>query len=978
MKGIEVRVNGCSVRAGEEDSVLETILRVEENHPHICYHPALGPIETCDTCIAEVDGRLVRACAEPIGEGMEIRTGGAARVARHEAMDRILKNHELYCTVCDNNNGNCTVHNTAVAMGVEHQRYPFVSKPYEEDHSNPFYRYDPDQCILCGRCVEACQNLQVNETLSIDWKAVSPRVVWDQDVPIGESSCVSCGHCVTVCPCNALMEKSMLGEAGFLSGLEKGTLTEMIRLTKEVEPGYGPIFAVSELEAEMREARVRKTKTVCTYCGVGCSFDVWTKDRKILKVEPRMEAPANQISTCVKGKFGWDFVNSSERLVKPLVRKEDRFVHVEWEEALDLVAGRLDEIRESHGPDAIACIASSKCTNEENYLMQKFARSVIGTNNIDNCSRYCQSPATWAMRNTMGYGGDSGSITDIARADLVVVIGANPAESHPVLSTRIRRAQKMRGQKLLVGDIRKNDLAARADLWVKPAPGTDLVWLAAVSNILLDRGWHDEAFVDRWVEGLSDWKESLAPYTVEYAEEITGVSRTELERVARMIRDADRVCFLWAMGVTQHTGGSETSAAICNLALATGQVGRPGTGVYPLRGHNNVQGAGDFGCAPDLLPGYQSVADESIRKKFAQAWGKELPTGPGYDNFTMIEKIHEGDLKALILKGEEIALVDANAGHVTRALEKLDFLVVQEVFLSETAKYADVVLPASPSLEKEGTFTNTERRIQRLSRVLSPLGDSRPDWEILVDLANRMGADWNYSHPKEILEEAVTLTDLMAGVTWERLDGYQSLQWPVHFDGSDTPLLYTDGFPRPGAKARFLPVSWTEPLRFSEEYDLHLNNGRMLEHFHEGNMTQRVPGLEEKVPKTYVEISPDLARERQISEGAQVRLVSPWGAVKLRAVVTDRVQGKELYIPMNDAGEGAINRLTGSHHDKHTRTPAYKELSVRMEVLNRSGESPMKVGNPRRAHPNPRSGVEVEEKWNREDYTPLVTQRKGG
>ncbi|MCL6453532.1 MAG: formate dehydrogenase subunit alpha [Alicyclobacillus sp.] len=976
MSSVEFELNGHAVSAPAHASVLQAILEQDGAFPHICYHPALGPIQTCDTCIAEVDGQLVRTCATAVQAGMRVNTKTpAARWARREAIDRILHNHDLYCTVCDNNNQNCTVHNTVMAMRVEHQKYPFEPKPYEEDNSNPFYRYDPDQCILCGRCVEACQNLQVSEVLSIDWSRERPRVIWDDDVPINESSCVSCGHCVTVCPCNALMEKSMLGEAGYLTGIPPKTLERMIDLTKETEPGYGPIFTISELEAQMRESRVQKTKTVCTYCGVGCSFDIWTKGRKILKVEPQMEAPANQISTCIKGKFGWDFVNSPDRLLHPLIRRDGQFVTATWDEALDYVAERLASIKAAHGPDAIGYISSSKCTNEENYLMQKFARAVMGTNNIDNCSRYCQSPATYALRKTMGYGGDSGSIEDIEQADLVIIVGANPAESHPVLSTRIRRAHKTRGQKLIVADLRKNDMANRADLWLHPKPGSDLVWLSAVTRYLIDQGWHDEAFLRSRVNGFEAYRESLQTFTLDYAAQVTGLSQDELIRTAEMIHAANRVCILWAMGVTQHVGGSDTSVAICNLLLVSGQVGRPGTGAYPLRGHNNVQGAGDFGCAPDVMPGYESVKDPKVREKYERAWGVPLPERDGLDNHQMVEKIHAGELKAMYLFGEEMALVDSNANHVQAAFEKLEFFVVQDVFFSKTAEFADVVLPASPSLEKDGTFTNTERRIQRLYRVFNPLGESRPDWQIIQDLANRLGADWHYTHPAEIFEEATSLAELLKGARYDRLEGYRSLQWPVAEDGTDSPLLYRDRFPFEDGKATLVPVAWTRPVSedMDPAYDLHINNGRMLEHFHEGNLTYRVAGIRRKIPTTYVEVSPQLAEARGIRDGSLVRLTSPYGKVKVRAVVTDRVVGNELYLPMNTSeDEEAINYLTSSYHDEHTHTPAYKEMRVQLEVLAEEGVSPMKRGNFRLGHPNPQPGVRVELKWQRDDYQPLA------
>ncbi|WP_407655261.1 formate dehydrogenase subunit alpha [Alicyclobacillus dauci] len=974
---ISVEVDGVLSAVNQGATVLDAILSVNEHFPHICFHPALGPIQTCDTCITEVNGQLVRACATPAAPGMKVSTSGRSPDVRMEALDRILHNHELYCTVCDNNNGNCTVHNTSMHMGVEHQKYPFEPKPYDQDNSNPFYRYDPDQCILCGRCVEACQNLQVSEVLSIDWERDHPRVVWDDDRPINESSCVSCGHCVTVCPCNALMEKNMLSEAGYLTGMRPSLWESMVHLTKEVEPGYGPIFTVSEIEAQMRESRIKRTKTVCTYCGVGCSFDIWTKGRKILKVEPQMEAPANQVSTCIKGKFGWDFVNSDNRLTTPLIRRGDEFVPVTWDEALNYAAGRLAEIKEAHGPDAIACISSSKCTNEENYLMQKFARAVIGTDNIDNCSRYCQTPATEGLKRTLGLGGDTGSIKDLAMSDLVMIVGANPAESHPVLSTRIRRAHKTRGQKLIVADLRKNDLAKRADILLHPRAGTDLIWLSAVTKYIIDQGWHDSAFIEERVNGFDALKEWLSTYTLDYAEKETGISKDVLIETAEMIHNAPTMSICWAMGVTQHVMGSETSTAICNLLLVTGNIGRPGTGAYPLRGHNNVQGAGDFGCAPTYLPGYERIDDEAVRAKYEKAWGVELPKTTGMDNHRMVEEIHEGNLKALYLFGEEMALVDSNANHVQAAFEKLDLFIVQDIFFSKTAEFADVIFPAAPSLEKEGTFTNTERRIQRLYRVFEPLEGCRPDWQIIRDLANRLGANWQYEHPSEILEEACGLTELMKGVRYGLLEGYNSLQWPVLEDGTDTPHLYTDGtFPFDDGKARFYVPVWHPPvLEPNEEYDLHLNNGRMLEHFHEGNLTYRVEGIREKTPYPWVEVSEQLAKERKISTGALVRLVSPYGAVKLRVVITDRVSGHELYLPMNTPKDDeAVNYLTSSYHDDVSHTPAYKEISVRMEVLESKGPSPITRRNFRLGDPQPRPGVMVELKWKRADYEPLTDE----
>lgn len=967
---INVTIDGAVVEAQPMERVLELLNRIGAKIPQVCYHSQLGPIQTCDTCMVEANGKLVRACVTLVEAGMKIlTTSSRATAAQREAFDGILANHMLYCTVCDNNNGNCTVHNTTRLLAVEHQHIPFKPKPYEVDSTNPFYRYDPSQCILCGRCVEACQNVEVNETLTIDWDAPNPRVLWDGGKTINESSCVSCGHCVTVCPCNALMEKSMLGRAGFLTGLPKLALDGMIDLVKAVEPdmGYGAILKVSESESAMRDSRVRRTKTVCTFCGVGCSFDVWTKDRHILKVAPS-EGPTNGISTCIKGKFGWDFVNSADRLTQPLIREDGKFRPASWNEALDLIAGRFNEIKARTGPDSLAFISSSKCTNEESYLMQKLARGVIGTNNMDNCSRYCQAPATMGLFRTVGYGGDSGSIKDIEQADLVVIVGSNTAEAHPVLATRVKQSHKLRGQKLIVFDLREHEMARRADLFLSPKPGSDLVWLSAISRYILENGLAKTSFLEKWADGLAEYKKSLEQFTLEFAAEKCGIPVETLKKVAHMIAGADKVCILWAMGITQHSMGSDSSTAISNLLLVTGNYMRPGTGAYPLRGHNNVQGASDHGAMPNLLPGYQPVDDPEVRARFEAAWKVRLPSSKGLDNHEMIDAIHDGKLKAMYLFGEEISLVDSNSNVVNDGLSKLEFFVVQDIFFSNTCRFADVILPASPSLEKEGTFTSTERRIQRLYQVLEPLGDSRPDWRIIQDVANRLGAGWNYKHPSEIYDEIASLTPLFAGVNYSRLEGYKSLQWPVAADGTDQPLLYTKQFNFPDGKARLYPVSYSAPTEPPDkEFDLHLNNGRLLEHFHEGNLTYRDPGIREKTPDTWVEVSPELAAERGIQSGTWVQLVSRHGQVRVRAVVTDRVHGRELYMPMNST-ERPVNRLTGSNTDKATHTPAYKETSVQLHVLPEIGENPLPRINHRFGHPTPQKGVQVERKWKHPNY----------
>lgn len=976
---VQITLNGDQVYAHAQERLIDVINRCEVDLPQICYSRVLGPIKSCDVCYVLVNQRLVRACAELVTASSDVQTANESlREVRAEAVSRILRNHDLYCTLCENNNGNCIVHNTVANSGIEHPRYSFEKKGYQIDASHPFFRYDPDQCILCGRCVEACQDFQVNETLSIDWTLNKPRVIFDKGVLAIDSSCVGCGHCVTVCPCNALMEKSMLGEAGYLTALPKSLRDPMIELTKSIEPvsGIQPIMAISEAESSLRRAQVKRTKTVCTYCGVGCTFEAWTKGRKILKIEPTI-GPANEISTCVKGKFGWDYVNSSKRLTAPLVRRGDHFEETTWDEALALIAKSMNELRDRYGPDSIGFIASSKCTNEESYLVQKLARAVIGTNNVDNCSRYCQSPATAGLLRTVGIGGDSGSIADLSKAGLVIIIGSNTAESHPVIAARIKRAHKLFNQRLIVADLRLHEMAERADIFLHPKPGTDLIWLSAVTKYIIDSGKADLRFIEMSVDGFDEYLELLQPFDLESASDACGIDESVLISVAEEVIGANGVAICWAMGVTQHNGGSDTSTAISNLLLITGNYAKSGCGAFPLRGHNNVQGASDFGSMPSYLPGYELITDDSIREKWETGWGVKLPVAQGLDNHEMVDAIHAGTLKGLYLIGEDMGIVDANTHHVQAALEKLGLFVVQDIFFSKTAQFADLVLPASPSMEKEGTFTNTERRIQRLYPVMEPLGDSRPDWIITCQIANSLGANWNFRSPDEIMREAASLATIFSGVSYERLEGFASLQWPVSSDGNDTPTLFLDGFAFPNKKARLCSLEYFAASEVVDgEFDLHLNNGRLLEHFHEGNMTYKTEGIASRTPSTFVEISPELASARQIASGTMVRLVSRRGAIKVKALVTERVRGNELFMPMNSAlNESAINILTSSSTDRATHTPAYKELSVKMEVLNGDGLSPLPKNNFRNAKRNPQLGIRVEEKWFRDDYEEISDPR---
>lgn len=969
---------------GKADVPLIDFLAEHDIHlSHVCYHRALGPLKTCDVCWVEQDGELVRGCTIRTADGMTLSSQGEARKAQHEGMDRILAKHELYCTVCEHNTGDCTLHNTVADMHLPIQRYKFQRKPYDKDHSNPFYTYDPDQCILCGRCVEACQNVEVNETLSIDFSMEHPRVLWDGGEQIEGSSCVSCGHCVTICPCNALLEKTMQPNAGPFTSMPQELKRPMIDAIKTLENTIGapPITAISVMDMKWRQPEIKRTKTVCTYCGVGCSFEMWTRDRNILKVQPVVDAPANGISTCVKGKFAWDFVNDPKRLTMPLIRENGRFREASWDEALDLVARRLLEIRNTYGSDSIGFIGSSKASNEEAYLTQKIARLIIGTNSVDNSSRYCQNPATKGLFRTVGHGGDSGTIEDLQKAELVIIVGSNMSENHPVIASKIKAAQKHHGQKLIVVDPRQHEMAERANIFLRIKPSTDLIWASAMSRYMFEHGYADMAFLTSQVNQVDEYRHSLEPFTLEFAERMTGISQSQLIEAAEMIGTAKSVCICWAMGITQHSHGADTSTALSNLLLVTGNYGKPGTGGYPMRGHNNVQGASDFGCLKNMYPGYEKVSDEKARAKWAKAWGvppDKLSNKVGQDNFLMVQDADEGKIKAMYIIGEETAFSDADSKNVHEAFTKLDFFVVQDIFLSRTAEFADVVLPGCPSIEKDGTFVNTERRIQRFYEVMPPLGDSRPDWRILTDLAARMGHDWGYAHPSQIMDEVSGIATIFNGISYERLEGWKSLLWPMKPDGADTPLLYTDGFHTDDGKAVLYPLEWKAPEEDTDsEYDLILDNGRMLEHFQSMNQTDKGKRVTSLSPNWFVEVSPELAAERGLEEGSWVRLISRRGSVEVPVVVTNRVKGHVLFMPIHQ-GKPGLNKLTGEHHDPDVNTPAYKETAVRLEVLPKEKfNQPIPHGNFRHGNRTPLEGVPtqvVQVKWARDDYVSPLEQ----
>ena len=996
--------------------------------PALCYYDRdgdcsgeIGPRSECRTCMVETEEHgLVPSCSFPAEDGLSVRTDTPdAEEARSVNLDLVLSNHNLRCTTC-NGNGRCELQDAAISEGVDHPRYGVFDDrdEYEPvDDSSSFIQIDRNKCILCNRCVEGCNDVQVEGVLRIEGHGEDTRIGFQSDAEtMDESDCVSCGHCATVCPTGALTEKDIGGAAtlplpGFTQRNSVGTVIEheevetlddtmapnrspnpgeksRIGASPSVSPddrsgaaGFmaqskrraldlateyghkamlagehtaenvatkvlpeGRLFDVVAAVSDYLVGKFEKEETTCGFCAVGCRFEMWGKDGDATGVQPvedPAKAPANNFSTCVKGKFGHEFANSDERITEPLVRNDNgEFETTSWDEALDRVTSELCAIQAEHGVDAVSCLASSKGSNEEAYLVQKFARQVLGTKNIDNCARLCHSSTVAALQQTLGYGAMTNRINeDIGEADAYLITGSNTTESHPVLATRIK--QNVRdGADLIVFDPREVGIAEHADQYTRTKPGYDVAWINGLIRYIVKNDLHDKAFIERNTKGFEKVKAKVQVFTPEKVEELTGVPPEELKSAAEMLADAETVIFGWAMGMTQSSHGTQNLLAMADLALTLGQVGKPGAGLSPFRGQNNVQGGGgDMGTLPGSLPGYQDPADTEIAEKFEEAWGKRPPEEPGLKVPEMLSEAHEGNLRGMYVVGENPALSEPDIQHAEVALEKLEFLVVQDIFMTETATHADVILPAATSPEKHGTFTNTERRIQRVRATATPPGMARQDWEITQDLASRLGYDWDYDHPGEIMDEISDLTPIYGGVSYERLEsgGEHGLQWPCwDEDHPGTPYLYDyeDGeFNFDDGMARFVPADGGHPGELpDEEYPLTLTSGRVLYHWHTGQITRRVEGLMSHVSESFVEISPSTADELGVADGEYVRVESRRGDIVVKATVTDRIGEGTLFIPMHFAA-GAVNKLTQENFDPHTGIPEYKVSSVRVEPL---------------------------------------------
>jgi len=888
---VNLKVDGKEVSVPEGANLVEAVEAAGSFVPHLCWEPGLEADGACGLCVVGLEGskRTVLACETPAEEGMSVQTGHPEAVAiRRRRLELIKSDHANDCQLCPKNE-RCELQQASRAAGVEIHVKKKLAWPSDPDKSHPFFNLDRTRCILCGKCVKVCRDLQGLGALEMVGVNFAQRVRGRGDVDMADSKCESCGQCVDRCPTASLLPK---------------------------------VFQVP----------TREVLTVCPYCGVGCSIHLGIYYDRLTGVRADRDGPANRGALCVKGRFGIvDVVNSMSRLEMPQVREASGTLGTRsWDDVLDAVAERL---RQHVGKGTFAILSSAKATNEENYLVQKFARAVMGTNNVDHCARLCHAPSVTGLRETMGSGAMTCSIEDIDRAGCLFVIGSNTSETHPVIGTRVRRA-KRRGTKLVVADPRRTDMAMRADIWLRHNPGSDVALLSGMALAILDAGLEDRAFIEARTRDVEALGEALSPLTPDAVEEATGVPWARIDEAARAVAGADGTIILYAMGITQHAHGTDNVRAVSNLALLTGNVGRPGAGVAPLRGQNNVQGGGDMGALPNLLPGYCSLTDDGGVARFEEAWGVPLPREPGIPLTEMWDAVLDGRIRAMWIVGENPFLSDPDASHVEEALRALDLLIVQEVFPTGTTDLATIVLPATTFAEKEGTFTNTERRVQRVRKAMEPVGKARPDWEIICEVARRMGVDgFDFASTAEVMDELARLAHQYGGVSHQRLDEKPGgLQWPCPDGGHPgTPMLHVDSFPTSDGRARFVPVrpgDVAEPT--DAEYPLVLSTGRSLYHFHTGTMTRKVSGLNDIRREEMVEINPMDARRLGVDDGTAVRITSRRGSVTAKASVTERSPPGTVFMTFHFS-ESPTNRLTIAALDPDSKIAETKVCAVRVE-----------------------------------------------
>jgi len=882
---LNLTINGRAVAVEQGKTVLDACRGARIHVPTLCADPDLEPYGACRLCIVKIDGLrgMPSACTTPATDGMKVTTDDPEILeVRRWTTQLLLADHPRECSTCARD-GSCGLQDAALHLGVRERVLRPMLREAKIDDSNPCYAIDMSKCILCGMCVRACNEIQHLGAIDLVKRGYGSAVEPFGGGPIRDSSCESCGECVARCPTGALTTRRF------------------------VSPEH-------------------EVSTVCPYCGTGCRILLGRRGDTVVSARGDHDAPVSRGRLCVKGRFGsFEFISSPDRLKTPLIRTDSGFRGATWEEAVGVVARELDKYR----GDAFGALASAKVTNEDNYVFQKFVRAAMGTNNLDHCARLCHSSTVAGLVLSFGSGAMTNPSDDLRDAQVILVTGSNTTENHPIIGLKIREAVE-RGAKLLLFDPRQIQLSQVATVWARQRPGTDVAWINGLMHVIIRDGLMKTEFIESRTEGFDAVAKIVACYTPERVAEITGVAAELIVEAARLYATAERASIVYSMGITQHTTGVDNVRSLANLAMLTGQIGRPGNGVNPLRGQSNVQGSCDMGALPDVLPGYQKVADAAVRAKFGKAWGVALPDKPGLTVTQMLPAALDGKIKALYVMGENPVLSDADLTHVVKALEKLEFLVVQDIFLTETAKLAHVVLPASSYAERDGNYTNTERRVQLTRPVVPAPGQARRDWEIICDVATALGYPMSYASTAAVDEEMRALTPSYAGISRARLDAGAQLHWPCPAeDHPGTPILHREKFTR--GLGQFHPVEYRPADEGTDaSFPVVLTTGRMLEHYHTGTMSRRSKALHGLVPGPFVEVSGTDAERISVKDGDSVKVTSRRGSIVLPAKVGARVDAGVIFIPFH-FWEAAANVLTNPASDPTAGIPEFKVCAVRLE-----------------------------------------------
>jgi len=898
---VTLEIDGTEVTVPAGTSLMRAAVDAGIQVPKLCATDSLEPFGSCRLCLVEIEGRrgFPASCTTPAEAGMKVRTQTPKlQDLRKGVMELYISDHPLDCLTCSAN-GNCELQDMAGVTGLRNVRYGFDGANHiksEKDESNPYFTYDPSKCIVCNRCVRACEETQGTFALTISGRGFESRVSPGQDQPFMESECVSCGACVEACPTATLQEKSVIWLG---------------------QPEHSVI-------------------TTCAYCGVGCAFKAEMKGNEVVRMVPWKDGKANDGHSCVKGRFAWGYASHQDRMLKPMIRQKitDPWQEVSWDEAIDYAAGEFKRLQEKYGRNAIGGITSSRCTNEETYLVQKLVRAGFGNNNVDTCARVCHSPTGYGLKQTLGESAGTQTFQSVEKSDVIMVIGANPTDGHPVFASRMKKRLRQ-GAKLIVVDPRRIDIVKsphiRAAHHLQLRPGTNVAVVTALAHVIVTEGLMADTFVAERCDPASfaEWKAYVErpEQSPEATEAFTGVPAAEMRAAARLFATAGNGAIYYGLGVTEHSQGSTTVMGIANLAMVTGNVGREGVGVNPLRGQNNVQGSCDMGSFPHELPGYRHVSDSTTRGSFEAAWGVQLDPEPGLRIPNMFDAAIGGSFKGLYCEGEDIVQSDPNTQHVAAAMMAMECVVVQDLFLNETAKYAHVFLPGSSFLEKDGTFTNAERRISRVRKVMPPKA-GLADWEVTVKLANALGYPMNYKNPEAIMDEIAALTPSFHGVSYKRIDELGSIQWPCNDAAPEgTPTMHIDTFVR--GKGRFIVTQYVPTdEKVTRRFPLLLTTGRILSQYNVGAQTRRTDNNlwhgEDRL-----ELHPHDAEERGVKDGDWVGIQSRAGETVLRATVSERMQPGVVYTTFHFPESGA-NVITTDNSDWATNCPEYKVTAVQV------------------------------------------------